>query len=155
MWRSRVRFFQGMVRFITFFSFFTFLLPISPALAKKPIQCFEIQQSCPAFQSFRKKTNLGNVIVKEGNSYSIIQKSKKGTHYRVRIEGIERQERWIESRCGIKTNQCGNSKSGISVAKPISSNSKKGKAKSGQYLLALSWTTTFVSRGQKRKNADR
>ncbi len=143
--------FQSIVRFVTLFSFFIFLFPISPALAKKPTQCFEIQKSCPAFQSFRKKTNPGNVFVKEGNSYSVIQKSKKGTHYRVRIEGIERQERWIESRCGIKTNQCGTSNSGKNIVKPVTSKSKNKKARSGQYLLALSWVPTFCEARPNKK----
>ena len=129
-----------------------FLLPISSAIAKKPSQCFEIQKSCPAFQSFRKKTNPGNVIAKEGNSYSIIQKSKKGTHYRVRIEGIDRQERWIESRCGIKTNQCGTSNRGKNAVKTISPKPNNKKAKSGQYLLALSWMPSFCeSRSNKKE----
>ncbi len=152
MYRKRVAGLKGMVRFLTVFSFFIFLTPVLPAYAKKPTQCFEIQQSCPAFQSFRKGTNPGNVIVKEGKSYSIIQKSKKGTHYRVRIEGIETQERWIESRCGIKTNQCGTSKSGKSIVEPVTSNHKNKKAKSGQYLLALSWMPTFCeSRSNKKE----
>ena len=151
MYRNRVAGFKGIVRFLTLFNFLIFLFPISTALAKKPTQCFEIQQSCPAFQSFRKKTNPGNVTVKEGNSYSIIQKSKKGTHYRIRIEGIERQERWIESRCGIKTNQCGAPNSRKKVVKPVTSKSKNKTARSGQYLLALSWVPTFCEARPNKK----
>lgn len=143
--------FKSIERFVTSLSFLIFLLPISPALAKSLLSVLKFKKSCPAFQSFRKKTNPGNVTVKEGNNYSIIQKSKKGTHYRVRIEGIERQERWIESRCGIKTNQCGTSITGKNVIKPVTLNSKNKKAKSGQYLLALSWVPTFCEARPNKK----
>ncbi|MEB8433420.1 ribonuclease T2 [Cocleimonas sp. KMM 6892] len=151
MGRSNMVRFNGMIKYLTLYSFCMVLFSASPAYAKKPNQCFEIQKSCPAFQSFRKKTNPGNVTVTEGNSYSIIQKSKKGTHYRVRIEGIDRQERWIDSRCGIKTDQCGISNNNKNALKTIVSKPGKTKAKSGQYLLALSWMPTFCESKSRKK----
>ena len=151
MWQLKVGFFQSIVRFATKLLMVISLLSFSHMYAKEPYQCFKVQKVCPAFQSFRKKTNPGNVYVKEGNSYSIIQQSKKGTHYRVRIEGIERQERWIESRCGVKTKHCGTSKNGKSVIKPVTSNSRNKKEKSGQYLLALSWVPTFCEARPNKK----
>ncbi len=147
MWRLKVGFSQGIVRFLIILSFVISLLPFSQIYARKLTQCFQVQKSCPAFQSFRKQTNPGNVYVNKGKSYSIIQKSKKGTHYRVRVEGIETQERWIESKCGIKSSQCGTSTRDKSSASIQTIQTEE----SGQYLLALSWMPTFCEARPNKK----
>lgn len=131
------------------------LFSMTPVLAKSNQykECFEVQKSCPAFQSFRKKTNPDKVIVEEGSRYPIIQRSKKGSHYRVRIEGVKPQERWIGSHCGVKRNQCDTAKNTHGKTHSITRDliGKKSKAKPGKYLLALSWTPTFCESRPKKK----
>ncbi len=45
--------------------------------AKKIGGCFQATQSCEAFQSFRKKTNPGNVRLDEETQYKVLEKNKK------------------------------------------------------------------------------
>jgi len=55
---------------------------------------FLATQDCPAFQSFRKATNPGEVKLEPGHSYPLLAKNApNATHYRIRIEGAAPPER--------------------------------------------------------------
>jgi ribonuclease T2 len=62
---------------------------------------FTATQTCPAFQSFRKSSNPGDVQVEPNKTYEVIAKNKPdATHYRIIVEGSEPKERWVSSSCG-------------------------------------------------------
>jgi ribonuclease T2 len=62
---------------------------------------FTATQTCPAFQSFRKSSNPGDVQVEQNKTYKVIAKNKPdATHYRIIVEGAEPRERWVSSSCG-------------------------------------------------------
>lgn len=62
---------------------------------------FTATQACPAYQSFRKSTDPGDVKVEKDKTYALIAKNKSdATHYRIVVEGAEPKERWVSSSCG-------------------------------------------------------
>jgi ribonuclease T2 len=62
---------------------------------------FTATQTCPAFQSFRKSSNPGDVQVERNKAYEVIAKNKPdATHYRIIVEGAKPRERWVSSSCG-------------------------------------------------------
>jgi ribonuclease T2 len=62
---------------------------------------FLATKDCPAFQSFRKATNPGDIKIVPGHSYPLLAKNApEASHYRVRIEGAQPAERWVSVDCG-------------------------------------------------------
>ena len=62
---------------------------------------FTATQSCPAFQSFRRSSNPGDVQVEPNKTYEAIAKNKPdATHFRIIVEGAQPRERWVSSSCG-------------------------------------------------------
>ena len=97
--------------------------------------CFQATQSCEAFQSFRKKTNPGNVRLDENTQYKVLESNKKMKAYRVEvgsIDGIDKSARWVTRNCGDWLKSCTLNKEQISNKRD-----KKKNTKSPQYLLAL------------------
>jgi ribonuclease T2 len=98
---------------------------------------FLATKECPAFQSFRKGTNPGEVKVEAGHSYPLLAKNApNATHYRVRIESAAPPERWISADCGTpKEENVGSQGSeapgGISTEKHT------------QLVLSLGWEPGF------------
>lgn len=78
------------------------LVLASPAAAEMAMSgSFTASKACAAFQSFRQGTNPGNVQLKSGQVYALIAKNKAdASHYRLRIDGAEPAERWVEIDCG-------------------------------------------------------
>lgn len=107
--------------------------------------CFQATESCEAFQSFRKKTNPGNVRLDENTQYKVLESSKKMKAYRVEVNGIEKSSRWVTKSCGDWLKSCTINKEQVSNKKY-----KKKHKKSPQYLLALTWQPAFCE-GRPRK----
>ncbi len=97
--------------------------------------------TCPAYQSFRKQTNPGNVQLTAGMAYEVISKNKTdATHYRLRIQDASPKERWVEAGCGrvlVDCRQHGNPPIPIDDERPIPPTGGK------EYLLAMSWQPAF------------
>ena len=112
---------------------------------------FIAEQSCPAYRSFKKGTNPGNVNLTLGVAYEVMAKNRPGaTHYRVRVRGAAPEERWVSSGCGKLLVDCRETR------RPAASG---GSASEGRdYLLALSWQPAFCQnhRGKREcKNQER
>jgi len=104
-------------------------------------------QSCEAYQSFRKKTNPGKVLISNGQTYTYkeVNITSDHTKYRIVIKGAKPVLRWIDGRC----------------VKPLAQKSRKkhfnqvNKSNKGSYrcttvpgladsnILALSWQSAF------------
>ncbi|MEJ0096796.1 MAG: ribonuclease T [Bauldia sp.] len=99
---------------------------------------FAASKACPAFESFRKSTNPGNVNIEAGHSYpAIAMNAATPSHYRVRIEGATLPERWVSADCG--TFQAAAVAPGAAPA-PAPGVSKGARP---DYILSLSWEPAF------------
>jgi ribonuclease T2 len=110
--------------------------------------------SCEAFQSFRKKTNPEGIHLESGKFYKILEKNKRKTAYRVRVEGIKRSARWVSESCGESLSICTLSDNNRKLA-GVSSSPKKSKPKKRrkqpEYLLALTWQPSFCETHSRKK----
>jgi len=104
-------------------------------------------QSCEAYQSFRKKTNPGNMLISKGQTYTYKEVSSKPEHtkYRIVIKGAKPELRWIEGRCVKPLAQKSHKKHFNQVYK-----SNKGTYRcttvpglADSNILALSWQSAF------------
>jgi ribonuclease T2 len=110
---------------------------------------FVASKECPAFQSFRKKTNPGDVKIEAGQTYPLIAgNAPQPTHYRLRIEGASPAERWVEAECGSVNGEG----TAATAAPPAASASPAGSAKLQQpaVILALSWEPSFCATMQDK-----
>jgi len=107
---------------------------------------FTATQTCPAFQSFRKSTNPGDVKVEQNNTYEVIAKNKPdATHYRIVVEGAEPEERWVDSSCGrveiTDRRPQETSQSPVAPTAPIEPSTASGLR--ATHLLAMGWEPAF------------
>jgi ribonuclease T2 len=76
--------------------------PLSmPATAQIALSGYFIARAeCPAFQSFRKQTNPGNVVTEKDHAYALIGKNNHvASHYLIEINA-EPDRRWVAVSCG-------------------------------------------------------
>jgi ribonuclease T2 len=108
----------------------------SPAVADVALTgTFIAGKECPAFQSFRKATNPGNVKTESGRSYPLLAKNApQASHYRIKVEGANPDQRWVSVDCGNA--QGGDQPSQASIA-------PKGGVAPAQLILSLSWEPGF------------
>lgn len=96
---------------------------------------FTAERACPAYQSFRRGTNPGNVSIAPGRTYPLLAKNKDdATHYRLRIEGAQPVERWVEIGCGSVSGD------GNAAAPPPTGDPP---AAARRLVLAISWQPGF------------
>jgi len=141
------------------------LFAFSAVQAENAGGCLKVTESCEAYQSFRKQTNPGDIKIKAGERYQILERSRKSKAFRIQIKGIKRPARWVAAKCGEVLTSCDSdaSKSNESdkTTTTAASTAKKSfgqrlksifkrKKKTPQYLLALSWQPTFCE-GHSRK----
>jgi ribonuclease T2 len=99
--------------------------------------------NCPAYQSFRKKTNPGDIHLTEDMAYEVLSKNKfEATHYRLRIKDASPKERWVAKECGTLLTDCNQSKS--------EGNGEDQTSSADEYLLALSWQPAFCQTHQSK-----
>ena len=113
-------------------------------------------QSCEAYQSFRKKTNPGKVLISKGQYYTYKEVSITADHtkYRIVIKGAKPALRWIDGRCVKPLTQKSHKKHFNQVYK-----SNKGTYRcttvpglADSNVLALSWQSAFCE--TKRDKAE-
>jgi ribonuclease T2 len=109
---------------------------------------FTATQACPAYQSFRKSTDPGDVKVERNKTYAVIAKNKPdASHYRVLVEGAQPKERWVSASCGRV--EAIESQSPSPTAAPPS-----GRATSGvraTHVLAMGWEPAFCEDHRDKK----
>ena len=124
---------------------FALCLLASAAIAQEvPLTgSFIASKACPAYLSFRKHSNPGDVSVEAGKSYPILsQNNQTASHYRIKVEGAQPAQRWVAVDCG--------SHDGAAAAPPPkAADQKPGEAKPDKqvggaaYILAISWEPAF------------
>jgi len=144
------------------------LLPLSSAYAENAGGCLKVTQSCEAYQSFRKQTNPGDIAIKEGDLYPILERSRKSKAFRIHIKGIKKPARWVSGKCGEVLTSCDSTTSSASTSSNAQKASKKHettkksfsqklksvfkrKKKAPEYLFALSWQPTFCESHSRKK----
>jgi len=138
------------------------LTPFSFVHAENAGGCLKVTTTCDAYQSFRKQTNPGDVKIKEGDLYPILERSRKSKAYRIKIKGIKRPARWVAAKCGEVLTSCdsnavssnSNKNSDSKTKKTFSQKIKstfKRKKKAPEYLLALTWQPAFCETHSRKK----
>ena len=122
----------------------------SPAMAEVALSgSLTATKSCPAFQSFRKSTNPGAIMIEPGKSYPVIAKNAdQASHIRVRIGGATPEERWVAIDCGTLSGNAAAAVSGASASSNAAAPAMPAKISAGsgagfQTVLSLSWQAAF------------
>jgi ribonuclease T2 len=115
---------------------------------------FTATQACPAYQSFRKSTDPGDVKVEPNKTYNVIAKNKPdATHYRIVVEGAQPEERWVSSSCGrveaTDRSASGASRSPAPTAAPPSAGDTSGAR--ATHVLAMGWEPAFCEEHRDKK----
>jgi ribonuclease T2 len=104
---------------------------------------FTATQACPAFQSFRKSTNPGDVKLETNKTYRLIAKNKpEPSHYRIMVEGAEPVERWVSTACGsvAATDGSAHEPPAANAAPPAPGEASGTRA---THVLAMGWEPAF------------
>jgi len=126
------------------------MMASSSALADVPMTgTFTATRTCPAYQSFRKATNPGDVKVEQNKTYAVIAKNKPdATHYRILVEDAQPEERWVSSLCG----RVGATPSGASpaptAAPPVAGDTSGVRA---THVLAMGWEPAFCEEHRDKR----
>jgi len=123
----------------------------SVVLAKGLESCFLANDSCEAYQSFRKKTNPENIHLEPGKFYPILEKNKKKSAYRIRVKGAKRSARWVSESCGESLSVCSLNGDEQTNKKFVKSSKKHKRKKQPEYLLALTWQPSFCETHSRKK----
>lgn len=121
-----------------------FLAFNSPAPASVPASGeFTATQACEAYQSFRRKTNPGEVRLDIGQSYPVFELNVREatTWYRLRIDDATPAERWVYFECG--TAELGAAGTGSNGGDADDRESCNTPGREDSYVLALSWQPAF------------
>lgn len=102
-------------------------------------------RDCPATVSIRRGDNPGQVRLVPGQSYPVLERNRTdATHYLLRIEGAEPQDRWVPTDCGSILAESQAAPPSEGAAAPRSGSME------GQYVLALSWQPAFCEHRQDK-----
>ena len=113
---------------------------------------FTATQTCPAYQSFRKATDPGDVKIEQNKTYALIAKNKTdATHYRIVVEGAEPKERWVSSSCGRidpTDRSAGGAPESPAAAHPAAGDELGARA---THVLAMGWEPAFCEDHRDKK----
>ncbi len=136
------------IMLLVFFATITSFSFLNPSYAKGTA-CFEANDVCPAYQSYRKKTNPGSIQLETGKRYKVLEMNTKKKRYRVHIDGLKKSARWVNGSCGTLLASC-SSHNAEAITTANKTSLKPGR-KAAQYLLALSWQPTFCESRPNKK----
>ena len=117
------------------------------AFEKLAGQQFLAEQTCPAFQSIKKRTNPGNIQLTPQTTYAVIGKNRRrASHYLVQIADARPANRWVAASCGRLQAEG-------AIAPPETPAGERPEtppstpdlntSKDEEFLLALSWQPSF------------
>lgn len=112
---------------------------------------FTATQTCPAYQSFRRSTNPGDVKVEPNKAYPLIAKNKPdATHYRIVVEGAQPAERWVGLSCGRVDATAVGTSPPPTIGPPVLSDTGAGAT----HVLAMGGSRHFAKTTATRTNAE-
>ncbi len=128
---------------------------------------FIAQDECPAYHSKNKKTNPGNIHLTTNMAYEVLSKNKvNATHYRIMIDEVSPQERWVSINCGKLLVDCREHPAGDSRPTPTPVPVPTPQpdpdpvpppppvTRGQDYLLALSWQPAFCQTHQQKTECE-
>jgi ribonuclease T2 len=102
-------------------------------------------RDCPATVSIRRGDNPGQVRLVPGRSYRVLERNRAdATHYLLRIEGAQPQDRWVATDCGTILAES------LAAPAPAGAGAAASASMEEQYVLALSWQPAFCERRQDK-----
>lgn len=107
---------------------------------------FTATKECQAYQSMRRKTNPGDMLLEIGQSYVILERNvpSSATWYRLRVEEANPPERWVYFECGIiGTTIDGQSQQTTGERGDASNNQCFTAGLKDSFVFALSWQPAF------------
>ncbi|HEY5082318.1 MAG TPA: ribonuclease [Bauldia sp.] len=113
---------------------------------------FAASKTCPAFLSFRKSTNPGDINVQAGRSYPVIsQNASPPSHYRLRVDAANPPERWVSIDCGTFAAAGSAASAPASPTTTAAASAATGAmGKPAEYILSLSWEPAFCENHQSK-----
>ena len=131
-----------LIRKITLILLTVFLT--SNAHAIKVEGTFKATKSCPAYKSFRKGQNPGDIQSVPGRIYEVIEENKtEGPWALIMIPEISYSRRWVAKECGIATITWRSAPAVSEDTTSDSSDSCNVANTYDSYALALSWQAGF------------
>ena len=115
---------------------------------------FTATQTCPAYQSFRKSTDPGDVKVEPNKTYAVIAKNKPdATHYRIMVKGAQPEERWVSTSCGRveATDRPASGAPQFPTPTPAPSTAGDTSGARATHVLALGWEPAFCDKHSDKK----
>jgi ribonuclease T2 len=104
-------------------------------------------KACPAFQSFRKSTNPGDITITAGQSYQLVAgNTATPTHLMIIVRGATPDRRWVAIDCGTQ-----GSGSATAQATPAPATAAAAPAapikgsRPTQYVFSISWEPGFCA----------
>jgi len=123
------------------------LLSVTGTATIKISGYFIANDSCPAFQSFNKGTNPGNIMVTTDMAYEVIgQNAANASHYLIIVKGANPEQRWVSVSCGkllINCNVTSPKTSPQTQPVPQEEGQPTPQTVLPEYLLAVSWQPAF------------
>lgn len=115
-------------------------LPFVGAASDRVNGQFTATDACSAYQSFKNKTNPGNITISTGEVYKVIEKNDRSIPKSVRIivSDATPKKRWVASNCGKL-----NIMTTVGHRDNIQEGSCNTKNLADSYVLALSWQPAF------------
>ena len=106
-------------------------------------------KACPAFQSFRKSTNPGDVTITAGQSYQLVAgNTATPTHLMIIVPGATPDRRWVAIDCGTQGSGIASSTT-TPATTATTTTAAPTPAKAGtrptQYVFAISWEPGFCA----------
>lgn len=113
---------------------------------------FIAKEACPAFQSFHKQTNPGNVSVERMRAYELLGKNKaEASHYFLRFNGVEPRDRWVAVQCGVHVVPVSGQNAGDTGSVEFVRPAITGPSQNADFVLAASWQPAFCQGNQEIK----
>ena len=123
---------------------FVFSLLSIPARAQIELHGYFIARAvCPAFQSFRRQTNPGNVTTETNRAYTLIGKNNHAaSHYLIEMD-VEPSRRWVAVSCGEHVVPVDKIVMPIPDPEPGDPGVPSPVNPAQRYVLAVSWQPAF------------
>jgi ribonuclease T2 len=104
--------------------------------------------TCPAYQSFQKQTNPGDVVTTVDRAYPLYGKNAAvATHYLVDVHEAAPNRRWVAATCGVRVIAAESAVPPPPVPTPATgpmpTHTPDGHAHGGDAVFAVSWQPAF------------
>ena len=132
-----------MKKYVCLITALTVLFVVQTTHAQVPLTGYFIARSaCPAYQSFRRQTNPGDVTTRIDQAYDILAKNKpSASHYLIKMDA-QPERRWVATSCGEHVIPVDSFIPGPGPVTPVQPVPPVTPG-NNRYILAVSWQPGF------------